>query len=66
MYINTENKLGPVLVLTVKETQWNKSLSTTSSLNKLLLPERNCKEALTVTVSFRSYRWKQIFSGVSV
>lgn len=50
----------------MKETQWNKSLSTLRSLKSLLFSLTDSREALTVTVSVKCLRKRQIFSGVSV
>lgn len=49
----------------MKETQWNKSLSTLRSLKSLLF-STDSREALTATVSVKRLRKRQIFSGVSV
>ena len=58
--------LDQTSILTVKETQLNKSFSAGMLVKRLLFSLRDSKEALTVTVSFRWLRRRQPFSGVPV
>ena len=58
--------LSQTVILTLKETQWNKSFSATTSVKRLLFSLTDSKEALTVTVSFRWLRRRQPFSGILV